>query len=41
MDQLVAFKAKLRADMAQDIAGATPALSTAEIRTTNLIWFNG
>lgn len=41
MDALLSRKFKLRPLMATDIAGATPALSTAEIRTSNIVWFMG
>ena len=41
MDALVSASFKVRALMATDISGATPSLSTAEIRTANIIWFVG
>ena len=41
MDALMSRKFKLRPLMATDIAGATPALSVAEIRTSNLVFFAG
>lgn len=39
MDALMSRKFKLRPLMATDISGATPALSTPEIRTSNVVWF--
>jgi hypothetical protein len=41
MDALMSRKFKLRPLLATDIAGATPALSTAQIRTSNIVWFMG